>query len=485
MLDLGFVRANLSLVEDRLRARGMDAAAVLDNFAKIDSERRHALAVVELKRSLLNELSRKYGRAKQSSEKGINRSWLIPVLEKDNLENLEGDKSPTKIIANVGDPVPLEFVSSLVKSYKLQGERSEILSKELDEQLKSLMESMPNLPSADVPVGRSEQENREEKVWGVKPEFDFPALPHWEIGERLGVLDFARAAKISGARFAVQFGQGARLERALANFMVDLHTKEHGYTEVLPPFLVNSKSLFGTGQLPKFAEDLFHCDDKGPYVPGEYADGDHWMIPTAEVPVTNLFRDEVLEEAELPVSFCAYTPCFRSEAGSYGKDVRGLIRQHQFQKVELVTFCRPDESGAEHERLTRHAETVLERLELPYRRMLLCTGDMGFASAKTYDLEVWLPGQGLYREISSCSNFEAFQARRANIRYKAAGAKKSEFLHTLNGSGLAVGRTYLAVLENYQQADGTVRVPKVLVPYMDGETVIGKHVGRRAVRERS
>ncbi len=344
---------------------------------------------------------------------------------------------------------------------------------------------MPNLPQADVPVGKSEHENREEKVWGERVRFPFPALPHWEIGERLGVLDFERAAKISGSRFVVQFGQGARLERALANFMLDLHTKEHGYTEVLPPYMVNSKSLYGTGQLPKFAEDLFHCDDKGPYVAGELQESDHWMIPTAEVPVTNLFRDETIEDAELPVSFCAYTPCFRSEAGSYGKDVRGMIRQHQFQKVELVKFVRPEDSNAEHERLTQHAETVLERLGLPYRRMLLCTGDMGFASAKTYDLEVWLPGQGLYREISSCSNFEAFQARRANIRYKAAGAKKSEFVHTINGSGLAVGRTYLAVLENYQQADGTVRVPDALVPYMDGEEVIGKHVGRRAVRERS
>ena len=267
-------------------------------------------------------------------------------------------------------------------------------------------------------------------------------------------------------------GQGARLERALANFMLDLHTREHGYTEVLPPFLVNSKSLFGTGQLPKFAEDLFHCDDKGAYVPGEFQESDHWLIPTAEVPVTNLFRDETMDEAELPIAYTAWTPCFRSEAGSYGKDVRGLIRQHQFQKVELVRFVRPEDSAAEHEALTRHAETVLERLGLPYRRMLLCTGDMGFAAAKTYDLEVWLPGQGLYREISSCSNFEAFQARRANIRYRPAGAKKAEFLHTLNGSGLAVGRTYLAVLENYQQADGTVLVPEVLVPYMGGETVI-------------
>jgi seryl-tRNA synthetase len=279
----------------------------------------------------------------------------------------------------------------------------------------------------------------------------------------------------------VQFGAGARLERALANFMLDLHTKEHRYVEVLPPFMVNSKSLFGTGQLPKFAADLFHCDDKGAYEPGSYQESDHWLIPTAEVPVTNIFRDETIDLSGGAISFVAYTPCFRSEAGSYGKDVRGMIRQHQFQKVELVKFTRPEDSYAAHEALTSHAEAVLERLGLPYRRMLLCTGDMGFASAKTYDLEVWLPGQQTYREISSCSNFEAFQARRANIRYKPDGAKKSEFVHTLNGSGLAVGRTYLAILENYQHADGSVRVPEALVPYMGGETVITKQAFGRAV----
>jgi len=340
------------------------------------------------------------------------------------------------------------------------------------------MQTLPNLPQDSVPVGKDEHGNREEKIWGEQPKFPFPAKPHWELGEALGMLDFNRAAKISGSRFVVHYGQGARLERALANFMLDLHTREHGYTEVLPPYMVNSKSLFGTGQLPKFAEDLFHCDDKGPYEPGNYQDGDHWLIPTAEVPVTNLFRDETLDEAQLAVSYCAYTPCFRSEAGSYGKDVRGMIRQHQFQKVELVKFTTPDKSNEEHEKLTRDAETVLEKLGLPYRRMLLCTGDMGFASSKTYDLEVWLPGQQLYREISSCSNFEAFQARRANIRFRPTGAKKSEFLHTLNGSGLAVGRTYLAILENYQQADGSIKIPDVLVPYMNGETVISKQPGK-------
>jgi len=350
--------------------------------------------------------------------------------------------------------------------------------KAVDDEFRELLAGIPNLPHESVPVGRSAEDNVEVRHCGQPRQFDFTPKAHWELGPELGILDTERAAKITGARFAVYWGLGARLERALMNFMLDVHTREHGYTEVLPPFMVNSKSLFGTGQLPKFAEDSFHCDDKGPYQPGEFQDSDHWLIPTAEVPVTNLFRDETLDESQLPISFCAYTPCFRSEAGSYGKDVRGMIRQHQFQKVELVKFTRPEDSNAEHEALTRHAETVLEKLGLPYRRMLLCTGDMGFASAKTYDLEVWLPGQGLYREISSCSNFEAFQARRANIRYRPAGAKKSEFLHTLNGSGLAVGRTYLAILENYQQADGTVRVPDVLVPYMNGDTVIGKQSGR-------
>jgi seryl-tRNA synthetase len=348
---------------------------------------------------------------------------------------------------------------------------------------RELYEQFPNFPHKSVPVGKSEHDNICEKSWGEVPKFNFEPKDHVALGEALGVVDFERGAKVSGSRFVVHFGAGARLERALANFMLDLHTREHGYAEVLPPFMVNSKSLFGTGQLPKFAEDLFHCDDKGPYLPGELQESDHWMIPTAEVPVTNLFRDETIDLSNGPISFVAYTPCFRSEAGSYGKDVRGMIRQHQFQKVELVKFCKPEDSYAEHEKLTRHAETVLERLGLPYRRMLLCTGDMGFASAKTYDLEVWVPGQQTYREISSCSNFEAFQARRANIRYKPEGAKKSEFVHTLNGSGLAVGRTYLAILENYQQADGAVKVPEVLVPYMGGETVITKQQFGRSLSQ--
>lgn len=452
MLDLGYVRSNLGLVEERLRTRGAEAAAVLGDFAGVDAERREAITQVE---SLKAERNRLTG-------------------EIASLRKAGGDATA---------------MTEQTRAMKSEVEALEATSARADDRLRTMMQSVPNLPASDVPIGRSEAENRMEKTWGEQPAFRFPALPHWEIGERLGVLDFERAAKISGSRFVVQMGQGARLERALANYMLDLHTREHGYTEVLPPFMVNSKSLFGTGQLPKFAEDLFHCDDKGAYAPGEFQESDHWLIPTAEVPVTNLFRDETLEEAELPIAYTAYTPCFRSEAGSYGKDVRGLIRQHQFQKVELVQFVRPEDSAAAHEALTRHAETVLERLGLPYRRMLLCTGDMGFAAAKTYDLEVWLPGQGLYREISSCSNFEAFQARRANIRYrpsgsgaKAGGAKKTEFLHTLNGSGLAVGRTYLAVLENYQQADGTVSIPEVLVPYMGGETMLGKQPPRGGAR---
>ena len=441
MIDLAFVRANLPLVEEKLRARGMDPAMVLGDFAATDKERREAITQAETLKAQRNKLSEEIAKLRRSGE---------------DASALTAQSQKLKDEFEVFDSIPAA----------------------LDKQLRDLLQSLPNLPADDVPVGKSEHDNVEVKVWGDKTTFDFAAKPHWEIGEALGILDFERAAKISGSRFVVHYGQGARLERALANFMLDLHTSQHGYTEVLPPNMVNSKSLFGTGQLPKFAEDLFHCDDKGPYEAGVFQDGDHWLIPTAEVPVTNLFRDEVLEEAQLPISYCAYTPCYRSEAGSYGKDVRGMIRQHQFQKVELVKFAKPEQSSDDHEKLTRDAERVLELLGLPYRRVLLCTGDMGFSSQKTYDLEVWLPGQGLYREISSCSNFGAFQARRANIRYRPAGAKKTEYLHTLNGSGLAVGRTYLAILENYQEADGTVEVPEALVPYMNGERVIGKQKDR-------
>ena len=443
MLDLAFVRSNLPLVEEKLRLRGVDAA-LLAGFSALDADRRATITELETLQAQRNALSAEFGRLKREG----------------------GDVAAVGLQSN---------------SLKDRVATLEAAAQAAEAKLAEVLQSLPNLPNDSVPIGKSEADNATVKTWGEPPKFDFPAKEHPEIGEALGILDFERAAKISGSRFVLHYGSGARLERALANFMLDLHINEHGYVEVLPPFMVNSGSLFGTGQLPKFASDLFHCDDKGAYVPGELQEGDHWLIPTAEVPVTNIFRDETVDLSNGPVSFCAYTPCFRSEAGSYGKDVRGMIRQHQFQKVELVKFCRPEESYEQHEALTRHAEKVLERLGLPYRRILLCTGDMGFSSAKTYDLEVWLPGQQTYREISSCSNFESFQARRANIKYKPAGAKKAEFVHTLNGSGLAVGRTYLAILENYQQADGSVKIPAALVPYMGGETVITKqHFGRRA-----
>jgi seryl-tRNA synthetase len=443
MHDLAFVRANLPLVEEKLRLRGVDPA-LLQGFSSLDTDRRTAITEAETLKAQRNALSAEFGRLKR-----------------------EGADTA--------------LVAAQTTSLKEKTEQLEARAANADLALRELLESLPNLPNDSVPAGTSEHNNVVEKTWGTIPTFDFPAKPHWEIGEELGILDFERAAKISGARFVLQLGSGARLERALANFMLDLHIREHGYVEVLPPSLVNSKSLYGTGQLPKFAEDLFHADDKGAYLPGQLQDSDHWLIPTAEVPVTNIFRDETIDLATGPISFVAYTSCYRSEAGSHGKDTRGMIRQHQFQKVELVKFATPETSYAEHEALTHHAEIILERLGLPYRRMLLCTGDMGFSAAKTYDLEVWLPGQQTYREISSCSNFESFQARRANIRYKPEGAKKSEFVHTLNGSGLAVGRTYLAILENYQQADGTVRIPDALQPYMDGATVIRKQSFGREV----
>jgi len=429
MLDLNFVRANLELVEEKLRARGMDPSAVLGDFRRLDQERRTRITQAETLQAQRNKLSQEVGRSRKA---GADASQMAAVMDQ-------------------------------TRDLKQQAEESERSAAQAEEAMRKLLVAIPNLTQDSVPPGKSEAENVEVMRWGTPPAFDFAPKPHWELGESLGILDLERAAKISGARFAVYWGQGARLERALAGFMLDIHTREHGYLEVLPPFLVNSDSLFGTGQLPKFAEDLFKCEGS-----------DHWLIPTAEVPVTNLYRDEVLEEVDLPRSLVAYTPCFRSEAGSYGKDVRGIIRQHQFQKVELVKFTRPDQSNEEHERLTGHAEAILQRLQLPYRKVLLCAGDTGAASSKTYDLEVWLPGQGLYREISSCSNFEAYQARRANVRYKPQGKNKTEFVHTLNGSGLAIGRTWLAILENYQQADGSVRIPKALLPYMGGEEVIRK-----------
>jgi len=440
MLDLQFVRTNLELVEEKLRARGADPTALLGDFRALDKNRREAITQSEQLKARRNELSQQVGALKKAGKNDEATAVMDETRAlKDKLDEL--DKSAA----------------------------------DLDEKLHQSLARVPNLTRDEVPVGVSEADNKTVKTWGEQKKFDFPPKPHWEIGESLGILDLERAAKLSGARFAVYMGAGARLERALISFMLDTHTNKHGYTEVLPPFMVNSKSLYGTGQLPKFAEDLFRCSDADAEAAarGEYKDSDHWLIPTAEVPVTNLYRDEILEDARLPIAFTAYTPCFRAEAGAAGKDTRGIIRQHQFQKVELVKFTRPEESDAQHERLTRDAEEILEALHLPYRRVLLCTGDTGFSSAKTYDLEVWLPGQNLYREISSCSNFDAFQARRANIRYRpspAPGGKpaKPEFVHTINGSGLAVGRTWLAILENYQQADGSVLIPESLRPYMGG-----------------
>jgi seryl-tRNA synthetase len=424
MLDLNFVRANLELVEEKLRARGKDPAMLLGNFRELDVERRARITQAEGLQAQRNKISQEVARLRKAGD----------------------------------DATALMDRTRALKQETDELERS---AAQAEEAMRALLVAIPNLTQDSVPPGKSEAENVEVMRWGQQAQFDFVPKPHWELGENLGILDFERAAKISGARFAVYWGLGARLERALASFMLDIHTGEHGYLEVLPPFLVNSDSLFGTGQLPKFTEDLFKCEGS-----------DHWLIPTAEVPVTNLYRGEVLEDAQLPLSLVAYTPCFRSEAGSYGKDVRGIIRQHQFQKVELVKFTRPDQSTDEHERLTGNAEEILRRLELPYRRMLLSAGDTGAASSKTYDLEVWLPGQGVYREISSCSNFEAYQARRANIRYKPLGKNKTELVHTLNGSGLAIGRTWLAILENYQQADGSVLIPKALQKYMGGEQTI-------------
>ena len=428
MLDLNFVRDNLAHVEEKLRQRGMNPAEVLKDFAAIDTERRQAITQNETLQARRNRASEEIAKLKK------------------------GGQDATALIQET-------------KELREQIQISEKKAAESEARLRELLAAIPNLPHASVPVGTSPEQNIEARRWGTPPKFDFKPKPHWELGEELGVLDLERAAKISGARFAVYWALGARLERALANFMLDLHTREHGYTEVLPPYLVNSDSMYGTGQLPKFAQDLFR-------VP--HGDKDLWLIPTAEVPVTNLYRDELLDGARLPISLTAYTPCFRSEAGSYGKDVRGIIRQHQFQKVELVKFSRPETSYDELEKLTHHAETILQKLDLHYRVVTLCTADMGFSSAKTYDIEVWLPGQGLFREISSCSNFESFQARRANIRYRPEGKNKTELVHTLNGSGLAVGRTWVAIVENYQQADGSVRIPEALQPYMGTDRITAR-----------
>jgi seryl-tRNA synthetase len=428
MLDLNFVRENLALVEEKLRQRGMNPAEVLKDFRALDAERRQAITQTETLQARRNRASEEIAKLKKSGQDAT-----AQIQEtKDLREKIQ------------------EF---------------EKKAADFDARMRDILTALPNLPHSSVPVGTSGEDNVEARRWGSPPQFDFKPKPHWELGEHLGVLDLERAVKISGARFAVYWALGAKLERALANFMLDLHTREHGYTEVLPPYLVNSDSMYGTGNLPKFAQDLFR-------VP--HGERDLWLIPTAEVPVTNLYRDEVLDGPRLPISLTAYTPCFRSEAGSYGKDVRGIIRQHQFQKVELVKFSRPETSYDELEKLTHNAETVLQKLGLHYRVVTLCTADMGFSAAKTYDLEVWLPGQGLFREISSCSNFEAFQARRANIRYRPEGKNKTELVHTLNGSGLAVGRTWVAIVENYQQADGSVRIPDALQPYMGTDRITAR-----------
>jgi seryl-tRNA synthetase len=425
MLDLAFVRDNLTLVEQKLRDRGMEPGEVLKDFRALDTQRRQAITETETLKARRNSASEEIARIKKA-----------------------GQDATSQI--------------NETKELRERIQQQEKAAEDLDGRLRQLLVGIPNLPDASVPVGKGADENVEVRRWGNPPKLDFAPKPHWELGEQLGILDLERAVKLSGARFAVYWNLGAKLERAIANFMLDLHTREHGYTEVLPPFLVNSESMYGTGQLPKFAADLFR-------VP--HGDKDLWLIPTAEVPVTNLYRDEVLDAVRLPVSLTAYTPCFRSEAGSYGKDVRGIIRQHQFQKVELVKFARPETSYEELEKLTNHAETVLQKLGIHYRVMALCTGDMGASSAKTYDIEVWLPGQQLFREISSCSNFEAYQARRANIRYRPAGKNKTEYLHTLNGSALAVGRTWVAIVENYQQADGSVVIPEILRPYIGAERI--------------
>jgi seryl-tRNA synthetase len=420
MHDLAFFRNHLEAVAARLATRGFELN--LGEFRALDAERRAALAETE---------GLKAQRNLESAEIGKLRRQGVDTGERQQKVREIGER-----IASLDARVA-----------------------ELEERFRSLLAAVPNTPHESVPVGRSEQDNVEILRWGEPRRFDFEPKAHWDLGPEMKLLDLERAAKVTGARFAVYWGAGAKLERALINFMLDVHTREHGYTEVLPPFLINSASLFGTGQLPKFAADLFKVEGS-----------DFWLAPTAEVPVTNLYRDETLDADRLPVNLCAYTPCFRSEAGSYGRDVRGIIRQHQFQKVELVKFTRVDQSYDELEKLTADAEDILKRLGLPFRRVVLSTGDMGFSSAKTYDIEVWLPGQNAYREISSCSNFEAFQARRAGIRARS-GKGKSEFVHTLNGSGLAVGRTWVAVVENGQQSDGSVTVPEALRPYLNAERI--------------
>ncbi|MFZ5591753.1 MAG: serine--tRNA ligase [Bacillota bacterium] len=421
MLDIKLVRANPEKVEQALQKRG--AQIGLEEFLQLDEQRRQKLVLVEQLKNRRNTVSEEIGRLKRAGQEPV--------------EMMQEMRQVSAQIKELDD--------------ELRG---------LEEQLQALLLTIPNIPHETVPTGKDENDNQEVRRWGEIPRFSFAPRPHWEIGEMLDILDFERAGKVTGTRFTFLKGAGAALERAVFNFMLDVHTRQHGYTEIFPPFIVNAGSMTGTGQLPKFAGDMFKLEGL-----------DYYLIPTAEVPVTNLYAGEILDAARLPIYHCAYSACFRAEAGAAGRDTRGLIRQHQFNKVELVKFTRPEDSYEELELLTRNAERILQLLELPYRVVLLCTGDMGFASAKTYDIEVWLPSYQTYREISSCSNFEDFQARRANIRFKE-GKQKPRFVHTLNGSGLAVGRTVAAILENYQQEDGSVRVPRALQPYMGGLTEI-------------
>ncbi len=421
MHDLNYFRDHLDVFAEMAKKRG--AALDLEGFRALDKERRELITATEQLKAQRNKASDEIARLKKAKE---------------NADSLIGE------------------MKSVSERIKAADERIAALNATQSE----LLMTIPNVPHVSVPVGHSAEENVEVRRWGTAPKFDFAPKPHWEVGERAGILDTGVAAKITGARFAVYKGWGARLERALANFFLDVHTREHGYTEILPPFLVNTASLMGAGQLPKFAADLFKIENT-----------DFWLTPTSEVELHNLHRDETLAEEKLPIKVTAWTACFRSEAGAAGKDTRGILRQHQFQKVELFKFTHPEKSYEEHEALVRNAETILQKLGLHYRTMLLCTGDMGFASAKTYDIEVWLPSSGEFREISSCSNCEAFQARRAGIRFKPKGGGKSDFVHTLNGSGLAVGRTWIAVVENCQQADGSIIVPEVLRPYMGIERI--------------
>ncbi len=420
MHDLGYFRSHLDAIAERLATRGFqfDVSA----FRDLDVQRRAALTEVEQLKAQVNSESQAIGKLKKQGADTSELQITVRAL---------GDR-----------------IKSLDEKVK-----------EVDETFRSQLAGIPNVPHSSVPTGKTADDNLEVRRWGTAPKFDFEPKPHWDLGPELGILDFDRAAKVTGARFVVYWEAGARLERALMNFMLDTHTRHHGYTEILPPFMVNSASLYGTGNLPKFADDLFKIDKH-----------DFWLVPTAEVPVTNLFRDETLDVEKLPICLCAYTPCFRSEAGAYGRDVRGIIRQHQFQKVELVKFTRPEQSYEELDKLTADAEDILQRLGLPYRTVVLCTGDMGPSSSKTYDIEVWLPGQNAYKEISSCSNYEAYQARRANIRAKSSKSK-ADHVHTLNGSGLAIGRTWVAIVENYQQADGSILVPEALQPYVGSDRI--------------